>query len=378
MRVLAAVGVCLALLASRPAAAEVAPTDGEEEVEVEDEVESPDARPPSTQESRDLPQLAPELQLTDAEIAKRVGTDLPKLGPMSVGRPGAGALVNAVQMPKGDRWEIIDPGNAWGTKETIDYLVTAIDKVHQQFPGSHKMYLGHISAKRGGPLRPHKSHQAGRDVDISYFYKDPAHAGWYMRATADNLDVDRTWAFVRALLTETDVEFIFINGSVQQLLKEHALAIGEDAAWLDHVFQYGSRDPWPLIRHAHGHDTHIHVRFYNPVAQELGRRAYPELSKRNLVTVKSTAGYMSYRAHKGDLLVNMAKRFGTTIAAIQQANGLKGSAIKAGRVYLVPKKNGKPQSKKLDAPPKVVVPPRRLPPDPKLRVSMGRQIPAGG
>jgi penicillin-insensitive murein endopeptidase len=373
----ATVAACLALFWVRPAAAEVAPTEPDDEEEVEDEVEGTPP-PPAPDSGADLHALAPELRWTDEEIKKRIAADPASLGPLSVGRTNGGALLNGVQMPKSDRWDIIDPGHAWGTRETIDYLTAAIAKVHQQFPGSHKLYIGHISAKRGGHLRPHKSHQSGRDVDISYFYKVEAHGRWYMRATADTLDVPRTWAFVRAMLTETDVEFIFINTSVQKLLKQHALQIGEDAAWLDRVFQLGSRDPWPIIRHAHGHDTHIHVRFYNPVAQELGRRAYPELSKRGLVTVKSRDGFVSYRARKGDLLVNLAKRFGTTVAEIQSANGLRNSAIKAGRVYLIPRKGGKTRAKKLDVPPKVVVPPRRLPPDATLQASVERQIPAGG
>ena len=97
------------------------------------------------------------------------------------------------------------------------------------------------------------------------------------------LDAARSWSLVKALITETDVEYIFINRSVQKLLKRHALAAGEDPAWLDTVFQVGSRHPSPIVRHAWGHDTHMHVRFYNPKAQAMGCKAHDALLRRGAV-----------------------------------------------------------------------------------------------
>ncbi|WP_437936745.1 LysM peptidoglycan-binding domain-containing protein [Sorangium sp. So ce341] len=297
---------------------------------------------------------SPLAAMTEAQIEELLAKDPAALGPMSVGATNAGALFNGVRMPESDRWELVDPGHAWGTRETIDALDRAIAEVHRQFPGSPKLYIGHISARDGGRLSPHKSHQAGRDVDISYFL-DARHR-WYQRATAANLDRERTWAFVRALITETDVELILIDSSVQRLLKEHALKIGEDKGWLDEVFQYGSRKPRPLIRHARGHANHIHIRFYSPVAQESAVRAYPLLVKRG--AIKPTAQYVRHTAKKGQTLGSLARQYGTTVEAIKRANGLRSTAIQAKRVYNIPRPSSGPA-----APPKhVVVPPRRLPP----------------
>lgn len=300
-----------------------------------------------------------DIELDDGEIRDRVTSDLASLGPMSVGRTSRGALVNGVRMPKGTRWEVVDAGHSWGTQETIDFLIRAIDKVHAQFPDTDKMRIGHISARDGGPLKPHKSHQSGRDVDISYYYKQDRPFHWYQRANADNLDVPRTWALVRALLTDTDAEFIFINTSIQRLLKQHAVSIGEDGEWLDDVFQYrrsrtAPRGLGPIIRHAHGHDTHIHVRFYNPRAQELGRRAFSALVDAG--RIKPHVYYTRYTARKGDILGRLAKRFGTTVKAIQKANGLRSTRILKGRTYLIPRRG------QVEAPGRMVIPPRRLPP----------------
>src|SRR5690606_4123412 len=131
------------------------------------------------------------------------------------------------------------------------------------FPGSPRLWVGDISRKQGGHLSPHRSHQSGRDVDISYFYKEPAR--WYRRATPTNLDLPRTWAFVRALVTETDVEMIFIDRTLSSAIRRFAEDLGEDREWLRRVFGTVSGEQ-PLVRHARGHATHMHVRFRNPRA----------------------------------------------------------------------------------------------------------------
>ncbi|WP_437607779.1 penicillin-insensitive murein endopeptidase [Sorangium sp. So ce834] len=337
------------------AAAEEAADAHEHEDEVdEDGAEVGDGLDPTVDPAAGTRAHSPLAAMTEAQIEELLAKDPAALGPMSVGATNAGALFNGVRMPESDRWELVDPGHAWGTRETVDALDRAIAEVHRQFPGSPKLYIGHISARDGGRLSPHKSHQAGRDVDISYFL-DARHR-WYQRATAANLDRERTWAFVRALITETDVELILIDSSVQRLLKEHALKIGEDRDWLDEVFQYGSRKPRALIRHARGHANHIHIRFYSPVAQESAVRAYPLLVKRG--AIKPTAQYVRHTAKKGQTLGSLARQYGTTVEAIKRANGLRSTAIQAKRVYNIPRPSSGPA-----APPKhVVVPPRRLPP----------------
>ena len=313
----------------------------------------------------------PLLALSDRDLERRIKRDPASIGPLSLGRASSGALVNGVKMPPGKHWELMGGGAIWGTQETIDYLTRAIEAVNRQFPtGTHKARIGHISAKGGGALSPHKSHQSGRDVDVSYYYELPAKHLWYRRAHADNLDLPRTWAFVRALVTETDVEMIFINSSIQRLIKEYALSVGEDPTWLDSVFQVGSRHRWPLVRHARGHDTHIHVRFYNPVAQELGRRAYPILVAQD--RIKPNTYFTRHRARKGDMLGRLANRYGTTVKAIQRANGLRSTRIRAGRTYLIPRKG------KVGKPPKIVVPPRRLPPTKPAVGGKGLAAPDGG
>lgn len=322
---------------------------------------------------------SPLSAMSDAEIERLLRDDPAALGSLSLGATNAGRLFNGVQMPEGEGWKNISPAYAWGTQETVDYLIKAIQEARRRHPDSPPLYLGHISAKHGGPLSPHRSHQSGRDLDISY-YLTPQRAGFH-RAGAQNLDRERTWAFVRALITETDVEMILIDTSVQRLLKEHALKIGEDREWVDGIFQVGSRNLRPMIRHARGHANHIHVRFYNPIAQASAARAHALLVKQGKLPGASAAaaaaaavppaGYIQHKVRNGQTLGILAKRYGVSVEAIQRANNLKGTFVKAKRVLNIPRAGAPvrgapargaaaPSRPPMLKPP--VIPPRRLPP----------------
>jgi penicillin-insensitive murein endopeptidase len=129
---------------------------------------------------------APFAELSDAEIASRLRKDLGALGPMSIGRAHGGVLVAGVRMPEGTNWEVMHPGLAWGTRETVDALAHGIDAVAARFPDTPRAFVGDLSAKSGGHLHPHVSHQSGRDVDVSYYLTE-GHR-WYASANASNLD----------------------------------------------------------------------------------------------------------------------------------------------------------------------------------------------
>jgi len=311
--------------------------------------ESPPAQLGRAPTPHPLDDWAPE------KLERAVVEDPASLGSVTIGSPNRGILLNGVQMPPGDHYELVDPPHAWGTQETIDFLLTCIRKVNEVHPGSHPLYIGHISARGGGRLSPHVSHQSGRDVDVSYYYRD-ASRRWYRRAGSRNLDLPRTWTFVRALLTETDVQLILIDASIQRLLRRHATEIGEDPTWLESVFRGGPGGERAIIRHARGHATHIHIRFYNPIAQETARRAYPLLVEHGVID--GVAQFVRHRVRKGETLGMLGRKYGTTAKAIMRANGLRSTLIRAGRVYLVPKPTDEPPTL-----PPVVIPPRRLPPD---------------
>ena len=273
---------------------------------------------------------------------------------MSVGSPNAGGLINGVQATENDLYKPVSPSGAWGTQETLDYLQRALTKVHAEQPGTPALALGDISGKNGGPSHPHVSHQSGRDVDIAYFYNDGAR--WYARGTAKNLDLARNWAFVRALITETDVDLILIDHSIQVLLEEFAREHGEDPTWLAGIFRGVPGKLRPIIRHAPGHATHIHVRFFNPLAQETARRCYPFLLQAKLTSAPQS--YVTHKVKKNETLGMISRKYGVPVPRLRAVNGLKSSLIREKSLIRVPVQARGPAGPG----PRLRLPSRRLPP----------------
>ncbi len=290
--------------------------------------------------------------ITDEELARLWKESPEELGSISIGIPSVGRIVNASPFPKNDAaWTIVAPGRTYGTEETIAYVTTAIAEVIRQYPEGTPLRINDIGMPNGGYLQPHQSHQAGRDVDLGFYYGDngPDRGPW---AVQHNFDLDRNWALIRAFITETDVQVILTDSSIIKRLYDHAVKKGEDKAWLESVFHAGTRS---LLRHARGHRDHFHVRFYNPRAQELGRRILPMVPK----DPRQNLRY--HRVVQGDTLGKLAFTFGSTIKAIQEANNLKGTMIRIGQTLAIPLRG---PCVNCPMPPEVIVPPRRLPPQP--------------
>jgi murein endopeptidase len=276
--------------------------------------------------------------------------DTSALGPLSIGTPDAGLLVNPLPMPEGPLWTIRNPAEAFATAETIAFIRAAIGAVEARYPGSPRLVIGDLSRPDGGRLNRHRSHQVGRDADLGLYYWSGGQADFALARQRD-LDLPRTWALVRALLTETDVERIFLDRSMLRVLYAHALESGEDRAWLDDVFGRLGEDRKGILQHERRHKNHLHVRFYNREAQENGRLVYPVLVRRGALPPPA----IKHRVRRGETLGHLARRYGTSAAAIRAANGLRGSRLRAGRGYLIP-------LRRVPELGPVAVPARRLPP----------------
>ncbi|MFP6875115.1 MAG: LysM peptidoglycan-binding domain-containing protein [Verrucomicrobiales bacterium] len=53
-------------------------------------------------------------------------------------------------------------------------------------------------------------------------------------------------------------------------------------------------------------------------------------------TPPATAGAGSHTVQKGDTLYNLSRRYGTTVSAIRQNNGISGNLIRIGERLLIP------------------------------------------
>jgi penicillin-insensitive murein endopeptidase len=306
---------------------------------------------PAERSSRDTP--AALLSLSDEELARRVELDVATVGSLSIGAPGSAMLINPVPLEPGPFWEISSRAAVYGTQETIDAIGEALSKVHELFPDAPPIVVGDISDEDGGRLKRHQSHQGGRDVDLGLFFKTGA-AQQFVAGTAVNLDLQKNWALVRTLVTCTDVETILLDTRIQRLLYRYALGIGEDKAWLDRVFYFARGLKSAIVKHVAGHRNHYHVRFYNPIAQELGRRIHPILVELKLVDPPVYT--VRHVVRPGQTMGQLAARYGTSVRAIKAANGLSSNFLRAGRSYRIPVKAAAPPSMP------VVVPYRLLPP----------------
>lgn len=337
MRVL--VAALIAMTSARAAAQDGVTTTTEGDAPEEAESQTAQPRGPALLYTREL---------SDEELARRFRDDLSSLGSISVGFADRGRLINGVQMPRDPSFIVERPNLSFATRETADGLALAFRAVRRQFPDSAPGRLSHIGSREGGYLRPHRSHQNGRDADIGFYYKkDRIPARGTPREKL--MDPARNWALIRTLITETDVQMILVDRKIQGVLRKFALAAGEDAGWLSQVFG-------KVVKHARSHRDHFHVRFYSPRSQELGRRIQP------LLALRPDQNFAVHLVRAGNTLGQIADRYNTTVVAIRKVNRMKRSSLlQLGQHLVVPLRG---PCTHCPLPPPALVPPRCTPPEP--------------
>ena len=217
----------------------------------------------------DLREWNPRTPLDRIRIGRTlvVFTDEPESVSASVGHPAAGRLERAVRLGRHRAYVIRDRDKAWATLETSRWLVEGFDAVLAQHPRSPKVRVHDISNREGGFMSGHRSHQSGRDVDISYYQRfcgDGACPMW--RMPPEQLDLERQWTLVEHWLQNDRVEAIFVDYRLQVELYRHARERGATREQLHRWFQYprGRTHALGVIRHFPQHDDHMHVRFVCP------------------------------------------------------------------------------------------------------------------
>lgn len=186
----------------------------------------------------------------------------------SVGQPWDGKLVNGDRLPRGEGYEIRRPARSYGATHVVGHLQRAIAEVRALYPEVHTLAIGDLSARGGGKIGDHHSHQSGLDVDVGFYFRT-APEGYpdrFVEANAD-LDLQATWAlvtaFARTAPLETGVQFIFLDYEVQKRLYDYARKRGTPEDDLAAIFQYprGKDALVGIVRHWPHHADHLHVRF---------------------------------------------------------------------------------------------------------------------
>jgi LysM repeat protein len=189
---------------------------------------------------------------------------------VSVGNPNQGSLENGIKMQESAAYTFVSP-YIYGSAFAMESLQTALANFRQDVDFDGQIVISDLSKKGGGYFEPHKSHQAGRDVDIwlpnvkGVYRKKERSVGMKKihRAVGTEIDWYATWGLVRALIQTGAVHSIFLDYSQQKFVYDAARNMGATKEELDEWIQYprGQRSTKGIFRHSDAHYTHIHVRF---------------------------------------------------------------------------------------------------------------------
>tara|TARA_B100000029_G_scaffold439116_1_gene455463 strand:- start:420 stop:1082 length:663 start_codon:yes stop_codon:yes gene_type:complete len=184
----------------------------------------------------------------------------------SVGKPFRGRLDAGLKLPKKGDGFYCKSRHVFGTQETVDILIRGFSEISTMYPGSASVVVGDISRKGGGLLVPHRSHQTGRDVDIGYYLRNNKSTKRFVSVDRKTIDAEKSWALMESLIRQGRVQYIFVDYSLQPLLRAEAARAGWDESTLKVLFQYPRKQSHRsgIIRHTPGHRNHMHVRFFCP------------------------------------------------------------------------------------------------------------------
>lgn len=191
----------------------------------------------------------------------RIWRQSPQTPAASRGRPNRGRLINGAPMPPGEHWIVRDPATAWGTPYTVAAIAAGLRATAARFPDTPALEIGDLSARYGGRLRPHRSHQSGRDVDIAYYRIGATEPLDFEVTRALTFDAPRQYFLLRFWVKSGAIERAFVDPRLTRAMLAWAQQQGESDAFLDLVFGQDRRGLTGIVGYSPGHDDHIHVRF---------------------------------------------------------------------------------------------------------------------
>lgn len=136
-----------------------------------------------------------------------------------------------------------------------------------RWPNSEPLQIGDLSAKGGGPIPRHASHQNGIDADVVYLRKDranqdPSSKEWeeyftYSGRISSNFDHSRNWELLHHIVSEYPVGRIFVDQVVKRELCSYAANEGL-------MSRPSAVEMLRRLRPARYHKTHFHIRLKCP------------------------------------------------------------------------------------------------------------------
>lgn len=218
---------------------------------------------------RDIRRWNSDLRPNRLRVGERIVIHAERIPPpsQSMGAPSEGTLLHGRRLGEHPGYVIRDRDRAYGTQETLEWIRDGFDAVVRRHRDAPRVRIHDISRRGGGEMTDHRSHQSGRDVDISYYQRRCGPQGCpFARLHPTQLDARTQWTLLRQWLRRGHVEAIFIDYALQEPLYRQAEAQGATRQQLMRWFQYprGEDVPVGIIRHYRNHRNHMHVRFRCP------------------------------------------------------------------------------------------------------------------
>jgi LysM repeat protein len=199
---------------------------------------------------------------------------VPTTTAQSIGSPNQGSLEDGIQLPDSPLYIRRYPYIMWGSGYLIANVQKAVAQFRQDMDFDGTLVLADISKVRGGDFYPpHRSHQAGRDIDIwlptlrgvfkAKYLTEEGDEKFGRRPNPEEVDWFAAWGLIRALIATGSVQDIFLTYSIQPNVYNAAKFLGVSEEELGNAIQ------WPrnegsgkgVVMHAPGHSHHMHVRF---------------------------------------------------------------------------------------------------------------------
>lgn len=187
-----------------------------------------------------------------------------------VGKPNDGILIDGECLPQeGEGYMQLfrETERIWGAHPMISMLKETASDISRRYPGRDRLQVEDISAKNGGDIDGHGSHENGLDVDIGYYKAngiehDPIKTGQtYAPSMVEgnrpsaNFDVERNWELVKALHRHGNVQKVFMDQTLKKELCNYAKSKKDYASNINVLRS---------LRHEENHADHIHVRLRCP------------------------------------------------------------------------------------------------------------------
>ncbi|WP_437576559.1 penicillin-insensitive murein endopeptidase [Sorangium sp. So ce887] len=155
---------------------------------------------------------------------------------LSKGAPNRGRLIGAVRLRSSRHLKTREGARTWGLPVLVKALRRAAFQVAKKH-GDSALLVGDLSARTGGPLDGHNSHQTGRDVDVGFYvvnskgrtlrtdrfvaFDDKGNA---IGLPGARFDDKRNWALVEALLQDrhAGVKYLFVTDALKARLLAYA------------------------------------------------------------------------------------------------------------------------------------------------------------